>query len=109
MSCKLADGILNALPLFEIDEVYSLCRNPVLKILSLPQTEEADEGVWAAALSCLLYLVCDRGRIQRRRLDGVDIRVTFQCGFDCVSSLLFSAWVEIQPYLRTLQLPKVTR
>ncbi|CAM6094015.1 unnamed protein product [Calypogeia fissa] len=43
-------------------------------LLLLVQTEEAEEGVWAAALSCLLYLVCDRGRIQRRRLDGVDIR-----------------------------------
>ncbi|KAL3689988.1 hypothetical protein R1sor_016297 [Riccia sorocarpa] len=43
-------------------------------LLLLVQIEEADEGVWAAALSCLLYLVCDRGRIQRRRLDGIDIR-----------------------------------
>ncbi|KAL3687229.1 hypothetical protein R1sor_013538 [Riccia sorocarpa] len=30
------------------------------------QIEEADEGVWAVAFSCLLYFVCDRERIQRR-------------------------------------------
>ncbi|KAL2632070.1 hypothetical protein R1flu_016756 [Riccia fluitans] len=53
-------------------------------MLLLVQTEEADEGVWAAALSCLLYLVCDRGRIQRRRLDGVDVRA--------VKALLGISW-----------------
>ncbi|KAL3687264.1 hypothetical protein R1sor_013573 [Riccia sorocarpa] len=43
-------------------------------LLLLVQILEADEGVWAVALSCFLYFVCDRGRILRRRLDGIDIR-----------------------------------
>uniref|UniRef100_A0A2P2LMU7 Uncharacterized protein MANES_10G033000 n=1 Tax=Rhizophora mucronata TaxID=61149 RepID=A0A2P2LMU7_RHIMU len=44
-------------------------------LLLLVQTEEKEESVWAAALSCLLYFVCDRGKILRKRLDGLDIRV----------------------------------
>jgi hypothetical protein len=39
------------------------------------QTEEKEESVWASALSCLLYFVCDRGKIRRNRLQGLDIRV----------------------------------
>jgi len=39
------------------------------------QSEEKDESVWASALSCLLYFVCDRGKIWRNRLVGLDIRV----------------------------------
>ncbi|KAL0929165.1 hypothetical protein M5K25_001109 [Dendrobium thyrsiflorum] len=41
----------------------------------LVQTEEREEIVWASALSCLFYFVCDRGKILRSRLDGLDIRV----------------------------------
>ncbi|XP_057753678.1 uncharacterized protein LOC130973250 [Arachis stenosperma] len=44
-------------------------------LLLLVQTEEKEESVWASALSCLLYFVCDRGRIWRKRLQGLDIRV----------------------------------
>ena len=40
------------------------------------QTEEKEESVWASALSCLLYFVCDRGKILRNRLEGLDIRVS---------------------------------
>lgn len=39
------------------------------------QTEEKEESVWASALSCLLYFVCNRGKIRRNRLQGLDIRV----------------------------------
>ncbi|CAA6654937.1 unnamed protein product [Spirodela intermedia] len=41
----------------------------------LVQMEEKEEIVWASALSCLFYFVCDRGKIQRNRLEGLDIRV----------------------------------
>ncbi|KAK2359854.1 hypothetical protein QL285_085184 [Trifolium repens] len=44
-------------------------------LLLLVQTEEKEESVWASALSCLLYFVCDRGKIRRNRLQGLDIRV----------------------------------
>ncbi|KAJ6767991.1 CONDITIONAL LOSS-OF-GROWTH 1 [Salix koriyanagi] len=44
-------------------------------LLLLVQTEEKEESVWASALSCLLYFVCDRGKILRNRLEGLDIRV----------------------------------
>ncbi|XP_058007706.1 uncharacterized protein LOC110639396 isoform X1 [Hevea brasiliensis] len=44
-------------------------------ILLLVQSEEKEESVWASALSCLLYFVCDRGEILRNRLEGLDIRV----------------------------------
>ncbi|CAK9169622.1 unnamed protein product [Ilex paraguariensis] len=37
--------------------------------------EEKEESVWASALSCLLYFVCDRRQIRRSRLKGLDIRV----------------------------------
>ncbi|PIN04332.1 hypothetical protein CDL12_23134 [Handroanthus impetiginosus] len=39
------------------------------------QIEEKEEAVWASSLSCLLYFVCDRGKIRRSRLKGLDIRV----------------------------------
>ncbi|XP_076911738.1 uncharacterized protein LOC143569799 [Bidens hawaiensis] len=44
-------------------------------LLLLVQREEKEEFVWASALSCLLYFVCDRGKIRRSRLKGLDIRV----------------------------------
>ncbi|KAF9592118.1 hypothetical protein IFM89_011956 [Coptis chinensis] len=44
-------------------------------LLLLVQIEEKEETVWASALSCLLYFVCDRGKICRQRLEGLDIRV----------------------------------
>ncbi|KAK8949833.1 hypothetical protein KSP40_PGU006474 [Platanthera guangdongensis] len=40
----------------------------------LVQTEEKEEIVWASALSCLFYLVCDRSKILRSRLEYLDIR-----------------------------------
>ncbi|XP_043718502.1 uncharacterized protein LOC122666550 [Telopea speciosissima] len=44
-------------------------------LLLLVQIEEKEETVWASALSCLFYFVCDRGKIWRKRLEGLDIRV----------------------------------
>ncbi|KZV22590.1 hypothetical protein F511_02607 [Dorcoceras hygrometricum] len=44
-------------------------------LLYLVQVEEKEESVWASSLSCLLYFVCDRGKIRRSRLKGLDIRV----------------------------------
>ncbi|KAH0979762.1 hypothetical protein GBA52_006939 [Prunus armeniaca] len=44
-------------------------------LLLLVQIEENEESVWASALSCLLYFVCDRGKILRNRINGLDIRV----------------------------------
>ncbi|XP_023532081.1 uncharacterized protein LOC111794351 isoform X1 [Cucurbita pepo subsp. pepo] len=44
-------------------------------LLLLVQIEEKEESVWTSALSCLLYFVCDRGRLRRSRLKGLDIRV----------------------------------
>ncbi|KAG6466365.1 hypothetical protein ZIOFF_075856 [Zingiber officinale] len=41
----------------------------------LVQMEESEEIVWASALSCLFYFVCDNGKILRNRLAGLDIRV----------------------------------
>lgn len=42
----------------------------------MSQIQEKEESVWASALSCLLYFVCDRGKIRRSRLQGLDIRVS---------------------------------
>ncbi|CAO2826135.1 unnamed protein product [Amaranthus hypochondriacus] len=60
-------------------------------LLLLVQTEEKQESVWASALSCLLYFVCDGGRIRRTRLKGLDIRV--------VKALIevsrMSSWAEV--------------
>ncbi|GAV76082.1 hypothetical protein CFOL_v3_19557 [Cephalotus follicularis] len=44
-------------------------------LLLLVQLEEIEESVWASALSCLLYFVCDGGKIWRNQLQGLDIRV----------------------------------
>lgn len=44
-------------------------------LLILVQMEERQEIVWASALSCLFYFVCDGGKIIRSRLGGLDIRV----------------------------------
>ncbi|WVZ67224.1 hypothetical protein U9M48_016332 [Paspalum notatum var. saurae] len=44
-------------------------------LLLLVQMEERQEIVWASALSCLFYFVCDGGKIIRTRLGGLDIRV----------------------------------
>ncbi|AEE75220.1 hypothetical protein ISN45_At03g012440 [Arabidopsis thaliana x Arabidopsis arenosa] len=44
-------------------------------LLLLVQVEEKEECVWASALSCLLYFICDRGKIRRNQLNGLDIRV----------------------------------
>lgn len=45
-------------------------------IHDISQIEEEEEAVWASSLSCLLYFVCDRGKIRRSRLKGLDIRVS---------------------------------
>ncbi|KAI4348137.1 hypothetical protein L6164_008896 [Bauhinia variegata] len=59
-----------------IDNFESWILNILYEILLyLVQTEEKEEDVWASALSCLLYFVCDRGKIRRNRLQGLDIRV----------------------------------
>lgn len=59
-----------------IDRFESWLLNILYEILLLlVQTEEDEETVWASALSCLLYFVCDRGRICRNRVEGLDIRV----------------------------------
>ncbi|EFJ12295.1 hypothetical protein SELMODRAFT_446707 [Selaginella moellendorffii] len=44
-------------------------------MLFLLQLEEKEESIWAASMSALLYLVCDRGRIRRERLENLDIRI----------------------------------
>ncbi|KAJ0103087.1 hypothetical protein Patl1_06308 [Pistacia atlantica] len=59
-----------------IDNFESWILNILYEILLLlVQIEEKEESVWASALSCLLYFVCDRGKIWRNRLNGLDIRV----------------------------------
>ncbi|KAE9611610.1 hypothetical protein Lalb_Chr06g0164301 [Lupinus albus] len=59
-----------------IDKLESWILNILYEILLfLVQTEELEESVWASALSCLLYFVCDRGKIRRNRLQVLDIRV----------------------------------
>ncbi|KAL9351652.1 hypothetical protein Peur_054332 [Populus x canadensis] len=59
-----------------IDNFESWILNILYEILLLlVQTEEKEQSVWASALSCLLYFVCDRGKILRNRLEGLDIRV----------------------------------
>ncbi|KAK8502093.1 hypothetical protein V6N13_038604 [Hibiscus sabdariffa] len=59
-----------------IDKFESWILNILYEILLLlVQTDEMEESVWASALSCLLYFVCDRGNIWRNRLKGLDIRV----------------------------------
>ncbi|XP_024176932.1 uncharacterized protein LOC112182650 isoform X1 [Rosa chinensis] len=59
-----------------IDNFESWILNILYEILLLlVQIEEKEESVWASALSCLLYFVCDRGKILRNRINGLDIRV----------------------------------
>ncbi|XP_077232882.1 uncharacterized protein LOC143872822 [Tasmannia lanceolata] len=59
-----------------IDSFESWILNILYEILLLlVQTEEREETIWASALSCLLYFVCDSGKIWRNRLEGLDIRV----------------------------------
>lgn len=68
---KLENGTPRAVNAFEIwllNILYEI-------LLFLVQIEEKEEAVWASALSCLMYMICDRGRIQRCRLNGLDIRV----------------------------------
>lgn len=68
---KLENGTPRAVNEFEIwllNILYEI-------LLFLVQIEEKEEAVWASALSCLMYMICDRGRIQRCRLNGLDIRV----------------------------------
>ncbi|KAG4998731.1 hypothetical protein JHK85_030170 [Glycine max] len=59
-----------------IDDFESWILNILYEILLLlVQTEEKEESVWASALSCLLYFLCDNGKIHRNRLQVLDIRV----------------------------------
>ncbi|KAM7270394.1 hypothetical protein ACFE04_029608 [Oxalis oulophora] len=59
-----------------IDNLESWILNILYEILLyLVQMEEKEESVWSSALSCLLYFVCDRGKILRNRLRLLDIRV----------------------------------
>ncbi|KAE8718005.1 methylglutaconyl-CoA hydratase [Hibiscus syriacus] len=44
-------------------------------LLLLVQADEMEESVWASALSCLLYFVCDRGNIWRNRLKGLVLKI----------------------------------
>ncbi|XP_029126548.1 uncharacterized protein LOC109814062 isoform X2 [Cajanus cajan] len=70
-------GNQNKLDTFSaIDNFESWILNILYEILLLlVQTEEQEESVWASALSCLLYFVCDNGKILRNRLQVLDIRV----------------------------------
>ncbi|MCO5609247.1 hypothetical protein L7F22_063471 [Adiantum nelumboides] len=56
-------------------------------LLFLVQIRETEESIWVAALSCLLYFVCDGSRIQRHRLHGLDIRV--------LKNLLEISWARV--------------
>ncbi|MBA0601101.1 hypothetical protein Gorai_004290, partial [Gossypium raimondii] len=60
-------------------------------LLLLVQTVEKEESVWASALSCLLFFVCDRGKIRRNRLKGLDIRVVKAL----VETSRFNSWAEL--------------
>ncbi|KAH0862933.1 hypothetical protein HID58_080144, partial [Brassica napus] len=52
--------------------------------------EEKEESVWASALSCLLYFVGDRGKIRRKQLSGLDIRVCLAYAAEYYIFLLLS-------------------
>ncbi|KAF5467270.1 hypothetical protein F2P56_017110 [Juglans regia] len=70
------DSIKKMDALSAIDNFESWILNILYEILLLlVQREENEESVWASALSCLLYFVCDRGKILKNRLNGLDIRV----------------------------------
>ncbi|GKU91904.1 hypothetical protein SLEP1_g5713 [Rubroshorea leprosula] len=60
-------------------------------LLLLVQMEEKEESIWASALSCLLYFVCDRGKIRRNRLKGLDIRVVKAL----VQVSMANSWAEV--------------
>ncbi|KAL2897033.1 Vacuolar protein sorting-associated protein 13b, partial [Bienertia sinuspersici] len=64
-------GNSSAIDNFESWILNILCET----LLLLVQIEEKQEYVWASALSCLLYFVCDGGRIRRSRLKGLDVRI----------------------------------
>ncbi|XP_022765199.1 uncharacterized protein LOC111310226 isoform X7 [Durio zibethinus] len=68
-------GTSSAIDKFESWILNILYEILLLLVQYLLQTEEKEESVWASALSCLLYFVCDRGKISRNRLKGLDIRV----------------------------------
>ncbi|KMT17499.1 hypothetical protein BVRB_2g037810 [Beta vulgaris subsp. vulgaris] len=73
---KITDSQKNTGDSSAIDNFESWILNILYEILLLlVQIEEKQESVWASALSCLLYFVCDGGRIRRSRLKGLDIRV----------------------------------
>ncbi|KAG8645066.1 hypothetical protein MANES_10G033000v8 [Manihot esculenta] len=73
---RKADSTNKLGSLSAIDNFESWILNILYEILLLlVQTQEKEESVWASALSCLLYFVCDRGKILRKRLEGLDIRV----------------------------------
>ncbi|KAB2084972.1 hypothetical protein ES319_A05G370700v1 [Gossypium barbadense] len=75
-----------------IDKFESWILNILYEILLLlVQTVEKEESVWASALSCLLYFVCDRGKIRRNRLKGLDIRVVKAL----VETSRFNSWAEL--------------
>ncbi|XP_021771172.1 uncharacterized protein LOC110735298 isoform X1 [Chenopodium quinoa] len=89
---KRTDSNKNAGDSSAIDDFESWILNILYEILLLlVQIEEKQESVWASALSCLLYFVCDGGKIRRIRLKGLDIRV--------VKALLevsrMSSWAEV--------------
>ncbi|XP_022765203.1 uncharacterized protein LOC111310226 isoform X11 [Durio zibethinus] len=68
-------GTSSAIDKFESWILNILYEILLLLVQYLLQTEEKEESVWASALSCLLYFVCDRGKISRNRLKGLDIRL----------------------------------
>lgn len=71
-----ADSVKQLDTFSAIDNFESWILNILYEILLLlVQTEEDEESVWASALSCFLYFVCDRGKIRRNRINGLDIRV----------------------------------
>uniref|UniRef100_A0A2N9IKF5 Uncharacterized protein n=1 Tax=Fagus sylvatica TaxID=28930 RepID=A0A2N9IKF5_FAGSY len=70
-----ADSVKQLDTFSAIDNFESWILNILYEILLLlVQTEEDEESVWASALSCFLYFVCDRGKIRRNRINGLDIR-----------------------------------
>ncbi|KAL6123737.1 hypothetical protein ACLB2K_076255 [Fragaria x ananassa] len=72
---RRSDSVLTG-TISAIDNFESWILNILYEILLLlVQIEEKEESVWASALSCLLYFVCDRGKILRYRINGLDIRV----------------------------------
>ncbi|OMO58919.1 hypothetical protein CCACVL1_25254 [Corchorus capsularis] len=75
-----------------IDKFESWILNILYEILLLlVQTEEKEESVWASALSCFLYFVCDRGKIRRNRLKGLDVRVVKAL----IETSRINSWAEI--------------